>query len=154
MFQNVLKKMVEEAKEKGIKVTLNDVIKNAALNDVELDDAIRDVRKAINTEQISPVSFEDNVLLLTHKNVMKPVIDAELQDKFVEYVAKVLEDVDNAYQKEVGKPLTDDQRLRLKTEIENDPEVKAKVEQLVAESGEKKLITPFDNAQTPFKMTP
>ena len=84
---------------------------------------------------------------------MKPVIDAELQDKVVEYVAKVLEDVDNAYQKEVGKPLTDDQRLRLKTEIENDPEVKAKVEQLVAESGEKKLITPFDNAKTPFKMT-
>ena len=39
MFQNVLKKMVEEAEEKGIKVTLNDVIKNAALNDVELDEA-------------------------------------------------------------------------------------------------------------------
>lgn len=131
MLQNFLKKLADDAAEKDQKVTLDDLIKSAVLDNKNLDDAVRELRKAINKNEIDPNHFDTKVLMLTHRNEMKGIIDI--------------------YRKETGKDLTQDQKHNLKAEIENSAEVKSEFKNEVEKKSN--LMTPFDFAKNPFKLT-
>ena len=147
---NYLHKLVNDAVEKDQKVTIDDLIKTAVLNNKELDDAVRELRKAINRNEIDPNHFDKNVLTLTHRNEMKSIIDDDLKDKFDEYLSKLLGQVNSIYKNETGKDLTDEQLKRLKVEISNSKEVKENFENEVSKKS--KLITPMDKLKTPFTL--
>ena len=151
MLQNFLKKLADDAAEKDQKVTLDDLIKSAVLDNKNLDDAVRELRKAINKNEIDPNHFDTKVLMLTHRNEMKGIIEEELRDKFNEHVSKLVGQVNDIYRKETGKDLTQDQKHNLKAEIENSAEVKSEFKTEVEKKSN--LMTPFDSAKNPFKLT-
>lgn len=151
MLQTFLKKLADDAAEKDQKVTLDDLIKSAVLDNKNLDDAVRELRKAINKNEIDPNHFDTKVLMLTHRNEMKGIIEEELRDKFNEHVSKLVGQVNDIYRKETGKDLTQDQKHNLKAEIENSAEVKSEFKNKVEKKSN--LMTPFDSAKNPFKLT-
>lgn len=151
MLQNFLKKLADDVAEKDQKVTLDDLIKSAVLDNKNLDDAVRELRKAINKNEIDPNHFDTKVLMLTHRNEMKGIIEEELRDKFNEHVSKLVGQVNDIYRKETGKDLTQDQKHNLKAEIENSAEVKSEFKNEVEKKSN--LMTPFDSAKNPFKLT-
>lgn len=151
MLQNFLKKLADDAAEKDQKVTLDDLIKSAVLDNKNLDDAVRELRKAINKNEIDPNHFDTKVLMLTHRNEMKGIIEEELRDKFNEHVSKLVGQVNDIYRKETGKDFTQDQKHNLKAEIENSAEVKSEFKNEVEKKSN--LMTPFDSAKNPFKLT-
>ena len=109
------------------------------------------MRKAINKNEIDPNHFDTKVLMLTHRNEMKGIIEEELRDKFNEHVSKLVGQVNDIYRKETGKDLTQDQKHNLKAEIENSAEVKSEFKNEVEKKSN--LMTPFDSAKNPFKLT-
>lgn len=143
MIPNYLNKLVEEARNEAKQMSLSELIKNAALNNVEIDDAIRDLRKSLNSGDVEATLVDDEVLMLTHRNEMKAHYEEKLQAQFEEQAAKVLEKANQLYVQHAGKPLSPEQKQELQQEVKQ-------------ELQQGKAMTPFDNAfkpKSPYSLT-
>lgn len=152
MLQTFLKKLADDAVKNDKKITLDDLIKSAVLDNKDLDDAVRELRKAINKNEMDPNHFDTKVLMLTHRNEMKDIVEEELREKFNEHALKLVGQVNDIYRKETGRDLTSTQQQNLKAEIENSSEVKQQVKNEV--ENKPKLMTPFDQHKQSFKLQP
>lgn len=129
MLPNYIQKLIEEARQSGQAVTIQHLVKQAALNQIPLDEAVKTLRKALNNQDVDAELIGKDVLLLTHKNEMQVHIEAALQEEFLRRAEEAVEEANVLYRELAKKPLTAEQTQELKQAV-------------IAE--QTKAMTPFD----------